>query len=140
MDSFLNTLAAVLIGQPEIEGLSEIYIFDMDAEKLLHSFNEDAYLKISRLQTLISHEHEVGVCPFFNRDGSGSVAVTSANDALCVAEDTVGRIAMLQRLIIEVVREMVPQECDHFDVNYFAHVDGSIRRIPRNFVPVIIRK
>lgn len=93
------------------------------------------FRKLARLQTLAFQAHEKSEMPSYEVIKS-VVEVTGGNtpqtmaDSLGVQEDVTRRIMMIERLIVEVVRESVPAECERNDVEYFAHVSGVIMRRP----------
>jgi len=134
--SFLFTLLAVLSDEEDILALSH--------DRLITSYRmgdpaaevtKKTLLKLTRLQTLCFQAHETGEMPELNvmeqmasETGSG-VADVMAN-SLGTQEDMTHRVMMLERLMVEVVREAVPAECDKFEVQYYVCDGGTIMSHP----------
>lgn len=137
--SFLATLTAVLSGQDKIENLPQDRLIASDyiGDPVKQIVPVSVFLKIARLQTLAFQAHEKSELPSYEAVKSvaevtgGNTAQTMAN-SLGVQEDATHRIMMIERLIVEVVHEAIPAECERNDVEYFAHVSGVIMRRPIN--------
>jgi hypothetical protein len=135
--SFLATLLAVLGDQPEIENLpdNQLIASDHEGERLDKVATRPIFRKIARLQTLCFRAHEDARMP--ELDATKEIAATTGGstaeimaNALGIQEDSTRRIMMLERLIVELVREAVPAEIERLDVEYVAHVDAVIMRRP----------
>lgn len=137
--SFLATLTAVLSGQDEIENLpnDRLIGFDYLGDPVEQTVPMSVFLKLARLQTLSFQAHEKSEMPSYEVvknvvEVTGGNAAQTITDSLGVQEDDTRRIMMIERLIVEVVREAIPAECERNDVEYFAHVSGVIMRRPIN--------
>jgi hypothetical protein len=119
MRSLVGLITAVLADEGEISELptGELYPIDNEGVVVAESIEVTVALKIARLQTLIFREKEKGempetsMLPFY-----GPAAMASF---LSVQEDATANIMMLERLIVEVVREAFPRESERFGVRYF---------------------
>jgi hypothetical protein len=137
--SFLATLTAVLSGQDKIENLPQDKLIATNhmGDPIQHIVPVSVFLKLARLQTLAFQAYEKSEMPSYGTVKSvvevtgGNTAQTMAN-SLEIQEDAARRITMIERLIVEVVREAIPAECEQNDVEYFAHVSGVIMRRPSN--------
>lgn len=138
--SFLTTLMAVLSDQNEIENLpnDKLIASNHESNPIKQVVPTTVLIKIARLQTLAFQAHNKSKMP--NCDVIKSIAeVTGSNtaqtmaDSLGVQEDATRRIIMIERLIVEVVREAIPAECERNDVEYFANTNGLIMRRPINY-------
>ncbi|MDR3558487.1 MAG: hypothetical protein P4L61_03070 [Candidatus Pacebacteria bacterium] len=134
MRSFLQIITAVLQDEPEIAELPTsklIGINDGKATLLGRDIPQDVMFKLARLQTLKVKEAERGEMPELDElkaiGGDTKVAMASS---LGILEDSTRRIIMLERLIVEVVREAFPTECDRLDVEYMLHPQKGIIFVP----------
>ena len=135
--SFLTTLLAVLGDQPEIENLpnDKLIALDYEGYRLDRNTAWPVFHKVARLQTLCFHSHKEAQMPDLVEIKQmasvmgGSILEIMAN-SLGTQEDATRRIMMLERLIVEIVRDVVPAEIEQFDVDYIAHIDGVIVRRP----------
>lgn len=135
--SFLSTLLAVLSDEEDIPALPHdrlITSYRM-GDPVKAEVTRRILLKLTRLQTLCFQVYETGEMPeldamkqMASETGSG-IADVRAN-SLGTQDDMACRIMMLERLMVEVVREAVPAECDKFEVQYYVHADGTIMRRP----------
>lgn len=137
--SFLATLMAVLSDQDEIENLpnDKLIASELIGEPLESAVTMPIFLKIARLQTLAFRAHEIGEMPSFDSitqisGTTGGDAAKTIADSLGVKEDATRRIMMIERLIVEIVREAVPAECERNNVEYFGHLSGVIMRRATN--------
>ena len=60
-------------------------------------------------------------------DASQHIGHTMAK-TLVVTHDKASRIQMLERLIVEIVHEAVPQECEYTDVSYRVSLELALLR------------
>jgi len=135
--SFLSTLVAVLSNQAEIAELpnDKLNAFTCEGPTIEGELPKDVFHKIARLQTLIMLSHENARMPDYKTtqqiaDETGVDFITAGANALATSEDATHRVIMLERLIVEVVREAFPKECSYFDVRYLARLDQKIVRLP----------
>lgn len=135
--SFLATLSAVLSGQDEIENLpkNKLIASDQEGEEVKQTVPPHVFLMIARLQTLAFMEDDQSAMqPGENTaavlETIGDDPVNTIPNALMVQEDGTRRIAMIERLIVEIVREALPAECEVFGVEYFAHESCVLMRRP----------
>ncbi len=129
--SFLQTVLAVLTGQDEISELpSDKLIALTNGEPIERRLSQEDLHKIIRLQTLIVHEQERGA--MFEQGGlpeeDGQDTQNVMAQYLAVQEDATARVIMLERLIVELVREAVPAECERFDVRYSVNLSLEVLR------------
>ncbi|MDE2041416.1 MAG: hypothetical protein KGI59_03500 [Patescibacteria group bacterium] len=135
--SFLSTLTAILNDQREIAELpsDKLIAFEHVGEAVQQQISTQFLLKIARLQTLCVRAHQDGEMPDYE-DEKQIAKETGQNiqnvmaKSLGLMEDSTHRAIMLERLMVEVVREAFPSECEHFDVAYYAHISGQIMRRP----------
>ena len=128
MSSFYTTLLAVLNEQSEIKELPSNHLaanIYSEGERLPNQIPRDVFLKIARLQTLIVNEGDRSEMPSAEeeknmREQLGVDFLTLTSKALCVKEDATRRIMMLEGMIIEIVRSILPEECDQFNMRYCA--------------------
>ncbi|MEY2640730.1 MAG: hypothetical protein RL150_123 [Candidatus Parcubacteria bacterium] len=93
------------------------------------------FRKIARLQTLCFQAYALGGVPDIGQADqqaalTGSTRHRVMEASLSTREDMVRRIMMLERLIVEIVRETFPAECSRFDVEYFVCLDDTLRCRP----------
>lgn len=135
--SFLATLLAVLGDQPEIENLpnNQLIASDYEGERLDKESTRPIFHKIARLQTLCFRAYEdaqmseLDTIKEITATTGGSTAEIMDN-ALRIQEDATRRIMMLERLIVELVREAIPAEIERLNVEYVAHIDAVLMRRP----------
>lgn len=126
---------AVLSDQPEIDTLpaNKLNVFDMGEPigmRLPHSILK----RIVRLQTLIVREQQKGEMPKVDvMEGLETPAerthfsqLSAMANALGIMEDGTRRIMMIERLIVEIVREAVPTECERLDVRYCVNMQLEV--------------
>lgn len=135
--SFLSTLVAVLSNQAEIAELpnDKLNAFPCEGPTVEGELPREVLHKLARLQTLMMLSHENAQMPDYETtrqiaDETGVDFMTAGANALATAEDSTHRVIMLERLIVEVVREAFPKECSQFDVRYLARPDQKIVRLP----------
>lgn len=135
--SFPSILVAVLTGQPEITELpnNRLVASDQNGVALEEKIPRDLLFKIARLQTLSAQARKDAEIPSFEdakqiAEETGAGFIVTGTNALGVQEDATHRIMMIERLIVEIVREAFPAECGQFDVHYAAHISGRIIRCP----------
>ncbi|MFA6463773.1 MAG: hypothetical protein WCV55_02095 [Candidatus Paceibacterota bacterium] len=137
--SFLSTLVAVLSGKQEIAELpnDKLVAFDCEGEALEGEVPIDFLLKIARLQTLSVQARKNAEMPSFEAiqqiaKETNVLFVVAAANAAGVHEDAVHCMMMIERLIVEAVREVYPAEYGQFDVQYSVHINRKIIRRPIN--------
>lgn len=133
--TFLQTLTQVLCGEPVIKSLPDDGLIAVNKGTPMDvGLPIETLHKLSRLQTLIFQEIKKGemseVSEFEGLErirgtAQGNSIVDRAN-ALMVQADSVERVEMLERLFIEIVRESIPRECEHFDVRYCVNSDLQV--------------
>lgn len=138
--SFLTVLTEVLAERPQIPELPDDQLNAMYGEyegEEVRDANIDKTLlkKVARLQTLCVREHQRCCMPkVAEMHATASVTQTSLPmvfaGALTVAEDSANRIEMLEQLIVEAVREVIPSEVDVMNVGYTVHLTGKLLRHP----------
>jgi len=119
---FFTVLSKVLAGVVEISELppNRMVAFDNGNSIGKHEVPLEVILMLVRLQTMIVLENE----DTYLSDNPGTAE--EMTNALCIREDSLYRINMLRRLMVEIVREAVPKEADRFNVNYFVTLDKQI--------------
>ncbi len=135
--SFPSILVAVLSGQPGIAELPKLIASDCEGEFLEGEVPWDLLLKIARLQTLCAKAHENTEPNSFEAikqiaEETNVRFVEAGTNSAMVNEDATHREMMLERLIVEVVREAFPAECGQFGVRYAVNLSGKIVRLPIN--------
>ena len=141
MRTLLPVIVSVLNGDENIPELpdDQLLAFQNIGQPIQGVVDQKTFLKIARLQSLIVREQQRAAIP--EMATLKQVAAQNRTDfptfmanALSVQEDATSNIMMLERLIVESVREARPEECERFGVRYFA--DTSIRvffaEAPRN--------
>ena len=129
MRTLLPVIVAVLNGEEDIPELpnDQLQALQNQGQPIPGSVNQKTFQKIARLQTLIFKEQEKAEIPDMKVlrqtcTESGQDFVTVMARSLSVQEDATSNIMMLERLIVEVVREACPVECERFGVRYFADI------------------
>jgi len=129
MRTLLPIIVSVLNNDENIPELpdDQLVAFQGHGQPIPGPINQIEFNKIARLQTLIIREQEKAsipemdvlkeTCAENNLDFGNAMA-----QALSVQEDATSNIMMLERLIVEVVRNACPKECDRFGVRYFADI------------------
>lgn len=137
--SFPAILAAVLGNQPVIAELpnDNLVAFNCEGNSIDGEVSPALLLKVVRLQTLISQAQEDAEMPSTEAiqqiaDETNVEFFVASINASHVQEDATHRMMLLERLIVEVVREACPAECGQFDVQYLAHISRKIIRRPIN--------
>ena len=135
--SFLNTLIAILNDQPNIAELpnDKLIAFTHVGVAVQQEISTQLLIKIARLQTLCVRAQEEGEMSDY--EGEKQIASETGQNiqeamakSLGLSEDLTHRLTMLERIIVEVMREAFPSEFEHFDVAYYAHISGQIMRRP----------
>ena len=126
MSQFLKTLMDVLNGESKIQALpnDKLIALNVHGESVAGDLTGEQLLKLARLQTLRVNEiSAIEESPSFDevsemakQAGVSFVEIEVKN--MCIRADTPDRIVMLDRLIVEVVRDIFPKEVDVFDVLY----------------------
>lgn len=93
--------------------------------------NNVTLLKIARLQTLIVKEQKKSGMPEIDTlkqtaTETGGDLLSTLATSMDVREDTVLNIVMLERLIVEIVRNACPEECERFGVIYSANISMRV--------------
>ena len=134
--SFLTVITDILIDKTEIPELpmNKLIASEKEGSVVEVAIRREVFLKMARLQTLLYREYQNGTPPDLKEIEqiafeTGSNPIQAMNNALKVSRDAKERIAFLERLIIEVVRENFPKEREVFDVSYVAHLQGKIVRL-----------
>lgn len=124
--SFYSMLLATLSGADYVPGLPNdaLIVFNRDGQLVLGSVSEQSMLKIARLQTLSHQAYTRGALPDEKESAAvaevtGSMTMFVMADTLQLAEDMTHRCMMLERLIVEIVREEIIAEQKRFDVLYY---------------------
>lgn len=135
--SFLSTLMAVLNDQQEILQLpnNKLVAYNIDGDPISKEIPISFVLKLARLQTLIDKADEDTPLPSFEEteqiaEATGGDFVSAMTNSMFANDDKLLRVMMLKRIIVEVVRDAYPAESEHFDVEYFAHINRSVVRRP----------
>lgn len=128
---------AVLGNQTIIQELpnDKLIAFDCKGDSIEGEVSPAIFFQIARLQTLSSQAQEDAEMP--STEAIGQIAKetdvpfgVAGTNALHVQEDATHRSMMIERLIVEVVREACPAESRQFGVQYLAHISGKIIRRP----------
>ncbi|MES2314966.1 MAG: hypothetical protein V4524_03490 [Patescibacteria group bacterium] len=133
MRTLLAVIVAVLNGEENIPELpnDQLQAFQNQGQPIPGSVNGEVFHKIARLQTLIFREQEKAGIPDMEvlkqmcAESHQDFATVMAR-SLSVQEDATANIMMLERLIVGVVREACPRECDRFGVRYYADISLRI--------------
>ena len=133
MRTLLSTIVAVLNGEADMPELpnGQLRAYQNQGQPIPGSVSREALQKVARLQTLIFKEQEKARIPEVDEiqqmctESKQPFAVVMAR-SMSVQEDATSNIMMLERLIVEVVRDACPSECDRFGVRYFADISGHI--------------
>ena len=136
MNPFLSTLIDVLSEKPEIKALPMDKLISSDAqgEAVIGNIDKMQLLKLVRLQTLKELEISMVDEPPSFAEVSEMAKQAGVNFGkievknMCVRADSVDRILMLERLIVELVRSIFPKESDVFDVSYHVTLTPQIIR------------
>jgi hypothetical protein len=123
MRSLLSVVIAVLNDEQIIPELpnNKIVAYQNRGQPIAgHVNNSRAFLKVARLQTIIVQEQEKSELPEVIESTS------SASAALMVQEDATHTIMMLERLIVQIVRDAYPSESERFGVRYVADIGMGI--------------
>lgn len=137
--TFYKILAAVLNDRARIQALPDSSLWALTTgEPVGKKIPEKAALRIARLQTLILREGKAAVSSV-----ADSVFGVRRSDAellqrISTARRKMGdknaektaRIRMLERLIVEAVRDEIPEECDQYRVRYCVNDKGELLRSP----------
>ncbi len=132
MRSLSLVIRSVLNGDlviPELPG-DKLLAFQECGTPIGSSADSAVLLKVARLQTLIVKEREKGEIPEMKtlkslaRIGGGLARIKNA--AMAVRDDTASNIIMLERLIVEIVRDACPREGERFGVTYSLDSDMRI--------------
>ena len=134
MRSFIQIIVATLQEEEEIVELPTPQLIGINDDKAMllgRDIPPNVMLKLARLQTLKIKEAERGEMPEFDElKAMGGNTIMAMSGSLGILEDSTRRIIMLERLIVEVVREAFPTECDRLDVEYMLHPQKGILFVP----------
>ncbi len=135
MRPFTTILGEILANRSNISEFcdGELVALPRTGELLEKHLCPSVALQIARLQTLIVQEREKGHS--FNQtvamaEVTGTTLLSSMGRSLALQEDSACRIKMLERLIVEIVRENVPAENEHFGALYSLGIDMLVCRVP----------
>lgn len=133
--TFTETLRAILSDQSEIPKLPEDKLVAFsEGQSIPTKLPLHILHRLVRLQTLIVQEQQRGEMPdtdvleglgLASEQSEGS-KLNSMAKSLSVQEDATKRILMLEQLIVEIVREAVPSECERFDVRYCVNLELDV--------------
>ena len=133
MRSLLSIVVSILKSDESIPELpnDELVAFQHHGKPINGTVKLVTLLKIARLQTLIVREQEKAEIPEMESlkavcAQTGKDFATVMAQSLVVQEDTTSNIIMLERLIVETIRDAYPMECERFGVRYVADVSGRI--------------
>ena len=133
MNSLISIITAVLRGDETISELpgDQLYAFEGTGKPFDFQFSTEAFLKIVRLQTLIFLEQERAGIPSVDAikqmcSVSGQTFDVVMVRSLQTQEDATRNIIMLERLIVGLVREVCPAECERFGVRYVADISARV--------------
>lgn len=134
---FIETLLAVLNQQEEIPDLpsNQLTVIDQRGTRVSAQLSCKHILQIARLQTLAFRASKSGELPTHTditaqARETGGQYLNLAASLLTVQEDATRRVMMLEGLIIEIVRQIVPAESERFDVRYFVNEQRHLLWIP----------
>ena len=132
--TFTETLVAVMTDKPEIASLPRKSLIgdNRAGQPVRHQLPEKILTRIVRLQTMIYQEGEKSPIP---RDGKmpeaeGQNIAELMSKYLQIQEDGARKMIMLKQLIVEIIREHVPAECERFNVHYALDSQSRIMRYP----------
>ena len=131
--TFVQTLTAILNDQEEIPGLPDngLMGLDRDGQALPDKFSARDIVKLVRLQTLATREHfnsSILDAEPSEKGDDQNVPFGVDSDLLKVQEDGILRIMMLEHLIVEIVRSIIPTESECFNVRYAITPTGRVMR------------
>jgi hypothetical protein len=134
---FLQTVLSVLNGDEYIPVLSEggLYTHNLEGEIIAENLPIEFVAKIARLRTLIHLEaersdiHDERQYDLLDARHDGS-AHRLLEVSVEVLDDSTNRQLMLEGLIIEVVRQFFPSECEHLSVRYTLTKSFQLVRAP----------
>jgi|GEM_PF-6414542 len=136
--NFLATLLAILNEEEEVPGIPACIVLgpQLEGEIISKNLPDNEIMKIARLMALIEIENERSGIPddenvgfMVIKDTSGS-AEDFLSNCIAIRRDSTNRIAMLEGLIVEVVRKAIPTECDRLNVMYLLTPDTKLVRFP----------
>lgn len=134
MSTFMSTLKSVLNGEARIPGFEDwtfIPVKPDDSSMPGPKVSLDALRKICVLQSLAIKASETGefvptyVLSAGLEEMGGSKSEMTAR-SIAVTEDAAYRVMFLEYLIVEVVRDEVPAECERMGVRYFVTGDNRL--------------
>ncbi|MEN9649408.1 MAG: hypothetical protein RL094_375 [Candidatus Parcubacteria bacterium] len=135
--SFFSVYKAVLAGEPEIPEIpnDKLRAVDDEGEPINYDIPTPFFILIARLQTLcflVGEESEIPSSETITSIAAalGEAVLQVTANSLATQEDGILRVAMIQRMIVELVRNQFPSECDHLGVEYRAHISFKIIRVP----------
>lgn len=133
---FTQIICDILSDKPEIPGLpnSKMISYRTVARPgtaLVNNVPKLTFLKLCRLQTLKQQEMEKGEMPALDalKDQAQAVGKNVAMvmcQTLAVNQDSKDRVAMIVRLMIEVVRDAIPTECDQLGREYYVDSNEGV--------------
>lgn len=133
MRSLITVITSVLNSDEDIPGLpsDRLVAFSNCGQPIPGTIDQTSFLKIARLQTLIVQEQEKAEIP--GVDALKQAAEQNHQDfastmaaSLSVKDDATSNTIMLERLIVLIVRDACPAECERFDVRYVADVSMQV--------------
>jgi O-phosphoseryl-tRNA(Cys) synthetase len=135
--SFFNQLTAILSEADEVHGLPKckMQVMRPSDEIIEQKISIEKVLMISRLQTLMVEQvNNFSVSNSLNlqefQSQIGFDIFDSDKNEKMITFDFAHRVKMIQRLIIEIVREVLPRECDLLGYYYFIREDTKLIRVP----------
>jgi hypothetical protein len=133
MRSLLLIIVSVLNGDETITELpdGQLVAFQDRGKPINGMVDQTVLLKVARLQTLIVKEQEKAEIPEMEAlkalcAQTGKDFATVMAQSMEVQEDATSNIMMLERLIVEIVRDACPAECERFGVRYVADISMRI--------------
>ena len=133
--SFVSTVMAVLSNQMEIPELpmDKLVGFSWEGTPVEQPLDKYLMLKVVRLQNLCLMAESHGEQPSYEEtkqiaEAAGVSFMEAAAKSLSTGEDMTQRCIMLERLIVELVRENIPTECHHFYVQYYINNEQKLMR------------
>ena len=136
MRSLITVITDILNSESEIPEIENLALKrpPKDGQTVVGTVDKPLFRKVARLQTLIVKEDEKSeplsdeqIENEASRTGTHHVVVLGKSQF--VARDAASNIKMLSRLIVEVIRETCPAECERFEVRYIACSDFRIYAI-----------